>query len=266
MTLGTPDSEAQMYARDPRGLRAQVERRVKNMTQKGQILTVVTGSRLHGLNTPESDYDYSGVFINDLSDIVNPFEKPEDTRWIEGETKDDTSYELRKFVKETVNGNPNFIEILFSNQVTFSTPIGDRMRANADRFIDSQRIFEAFKGYSNNQLNKMELFTPDARTPKFAVAYMRSLFNGIELLRDGTITNPIPVEFSIGEGSDTLLARQILQRVKFTPFAQFDSVRDLCTSVFAQLQVELARVFYATPPRKADKAWLTTFVREAYGA
>lgn len=235
------------------------------MTQKGQILTVVTGSRLHGLSRPESDFDYRGVFINDLADIVNPFEKPEDTRWIEGETKDDTSYELRKFVKETVNGNPNFIEILFSNQVTLTTPIGDRMRANADRFIDSQRIFEAFKGYAGNQLNKMELFTPDARTPKFAVAYMRSLLNGIELLRDGTITNPVPEKFIInGEG---IPAWDILALVKFTPFQTFrEDVGDLCTRTFTQLQVELARVFYNSPRRQADKAWLTAFVREAYGA
>jgi predicted nucleotidyltransferase len=231
--------------------------------QKGQLLTVVTGSRLHGLSTPESDFDYRGVFINDLSDIVNPFEKPEDTRWIEGETKDDTSYELRKFVKEAVNGNPNFIEILFSNQVTFSTPIGNRMRANAGKFVDSQRIFEAFKGYAGNQLNKMNIFDPDARTPKFAVAYIRSLFNGIELLRDGTITNPVPPLFDIN--GKAYCPDRILKEVKFTPFEDFDTVRDLCTSTFATLQVELARVFYATPRRQADKKWLTQFVREAYG-
>ena len=233
------------------------------MTQNGQLLTVVTGSRLHGLSTPESDYDFRGVFVNRMSDIVNPFEKPEDTRWIEGESKDDTSYELRKFVKETVNGNPNFVEILFSNKVTFSTPIGDRMRANAMRFVDSQRIFEAFKGYAGNQLHKMELFTPDARTPKFAVAYMRSLLNGIELLRDGTITNPVPESFDIND--ESIPAREILALVKFTPFTEFDKVRDIAQRTFAQLQVELARVFYASPRRQADKAWLTEFVRECYG-
>ena len=234
------------------------------MAQKGQILTVVTGSRLHGLSTPESDFDYRGVFINDLSDIVNPFVKPEDTRWIEGETKDDTSYELRKFVKEAVNGNPNFIEILFSNQVVYQNDIGKWMLLNAHRFIDSQRIFEAFKGYAGNQLNKMELFTPDARTPKFAVAYMRSLLNGIELLRDGTITNPVPETFSIG--FERVPMKAILERVKFTPFTEFDKVRDIAQRTFTQLQVELARVFYATPRRQADRVWLTQFVREAYGA
>ena len=233
--------------------------------QEGQILTVVTGSRLHGLHTEASDFDYRGVFMNDVDDILNPFEKPEDTRWIEGETKDDTSYELRKFVKEAVNGNPNFIEILFSNQVVFEDEVGAGLRAIRGSFVDSERLFQAYKGYSNNQLNKMELFTPDARTPKFAVAYMRSLLNGIELLRDKTITNPVPEHFPLVSDGYDFAARRTLMKVKFTPFEQFDEVRELCTSAFTRLQLELAHVFYNTPRHVADRDRIIEFCRYFYG-
>lgn len=233
------------------------------MTQKGQILTVVTGSRLHGLNRPESDTDFRGIFMNDIRDILNPFAKPEDTRWIEGATTDDTSYELRKFVKEAVHGNPNFIEILFSEQVQFETAIGRALRMNRVKFIDSKRIFEAYKGYSNNQLNKMELFTPDARTPKFAVAYIRSLLNGIELLVDGRITNPVPRVFKLPDGSE-IAAHDILWTIKFTPFEEFNTVRQLCTDNFSRLQVALAQAFYGREPREADIEWITQFVQNAY--
>ena len=230
-----------------------------------QILTVVTGSRLHGLHQPNSDTDYRGVFMNTLEDILNPFVKPDDTCWIEGTCKDDTSYELRKFVKEAVHGNPNFIEILFSNIVVNETDEGKTLRANAWRFIDSKRIFEAFKGYSNNQLNKMELFTPDARTPKFAVAYIRSLLNGLELLVERTITNPVPQLFILPDGYH-LDAREILLKIKCTPYTEFDKVRNLCTNVFSRLQVALGEAFYQREPYCADIDWIVDFTTKVYKA
>lgn len=232
-----------------------------------QILTVVTGSRLHGLNSPQSDTDLRGVFMNDLADIVNPFEKPKDTRWIEGATADDTSYELRKFVKEAVAGNPNFIEILFSDRYIpeATTEMGLEMQRNAERFIDSKRIFEAFKGYAGNQYNKMNLFDPDVRTPKFAVAYIRSLLNGVELLRYGTITNPVPETFTLLDGEEITPRADLLQ-IKFTPWQEFSRVaQPIATRLFSRLQVELANVFYSQAPREADREWITGFVREAYG-
>ena len=96
------------------------------------ILTVIVGSQLHGLARPESDQDFRGVFINDLFALVNPFEKPEDKRFIVGQGKDDTSSELRKFVREVESGNPNSIEILYSNIVVDegTTDVGRAMQEN----------------------------------------------------------------------------------------------------------------------------------------
>lgn len=227
------------------------------------ILRVVVGSRLHGLSTPDSDFDYRGVFINDLKDIVNPFVKAEEKRFIEGKGKDDTASELRKFVREVVSGNPNSIEVLFSQQVDAATVVGQVMQRNAGRFIDTQNVFDAYKNYSANQLNKMNLFTPDVRTPKFAVAYIRSLMDGVELLRSGTITNPKPDSFTLSDGTE-IECRGILGRIKFTPFQEFESVRDEATKMFSVLQVELGKVFYGRKPVKADLPWIVKFVREAY--
>ena len=49
------------------------------------VLSVIVGSRLHGTATPESDYDYRGVFMNDIEDILSPFRSPKENSWIEGE-------------------------------------------------------------------------------------------------------------------------------------------------------------------------------------
>jgi len=230
------------------------------------ILTVIVGSQLHGLARPESDEDFRGVFLNDIADVVNPFEKPPDKRFIEGKGKDDTASELRKFVREVVEGNPNSIEVLFSNMVVEAgtTELGRAMQANRERFVDTANVFKAYKNYSSNQLNKMNLFDPDERTPKFAVAYIRSLLNGVELLRDGRITNPIPLYFTLNSGED-IEVRRILEAIKFTPYQSFGVWREEATRMFSLLQVELAEVFYAQRPRPADTEWITKFCREAYG-
>lgn len=230
------------------------------------ILTVVTGSRLHGLDQPGSDTDYRGVFINDIRDIVNPFERPEDKRFIEGKGKDDTASELRKFIKEVISGGPNAVEVLYSNIVIGegTTALGYEMQTNREKFVDEAEAFKAYRHYSETQLNKMNLFVPDYRTPKFAVAYIRSLLNGLELLRDGTITNPVPNLYTLSTGEE-IAARDVLLAIKLCPFAEFEKVRPMAMAMFAKLQVELAAIFYQKNPRPADRKWIVKFCREAYG-
>jgi predicted nucleotidyltransferase len=229
------------------------------------ILTVVVGSQLHGLARPESDMDIRGVFINDIRDIVNPFEKPEDKRFVVGGGKDDTASELRKFIIEVTKGGPNAVEILFSNMEIHSgtTDIGRIMQQERMRFINTQNVFNAYKNYAENQLNKMSVFAPDVRTPKFAVAYIRTLLNGIELLRDGIITNPIPENFALS-GGETLPAKRLLSTIKFCPFEEFASVREEATRAFARLQIELATVFYKHDQQVEDREWIVDFVASAY--
>lgn len=49
-----------------------------------QLTKVLVGSRLHGLDTPTSDYDYRGIHIQNLQDVLSPFKTLKNTTWIEG--------------------------------------------------------------------------------------------------------------------------------------------------------------------------------------
>lgn len=149
------------------------------------VLTkVLVGSRLHGLATPDSDYDYRGIHINPLKDILSPFKNPKATSWIEGEV-DNTSYELVDFCKHAVHGNVTILEVFFSNRIEKTTPLIEELRKNWRWFIDTERFVMASRGYAANQYNKMRLFEPDKRTPKFAVAYLRVLWQCAEFLETG---------------------------------------------------------------------------------
>lgn len=148
------------------------------------LTTVLTGSRLHGLSHEDSDYDWRGVHIHDLKDFLSPFKKLKNTTWIEGD-EDNTSYELADFCKLATKGNATILEVFFSDQVKETSESAQTMRDNWTKFIDTNNLVMASKGYASNQYNKMHLFDPSQRAPKFAVAYLRVLWQCTMFLRDG---------------------------------------------------------------------------------
>lgn len=151
---------------------------------------VVVGSRLHGLNNENSDFDYRGIFKDSLLEILSPYRKQSNTSWIEGK-EDDTSYELLSFLKMATSGNPTVLEVLWSNQVIETSDIIQELIENRHKLLDDNRIYLAHVGYSENQIKKMDLYNPHpVRTAKTIVAYVRSLRQGMELLKTGDF-NPV---------------------------------------------------------------------------
>ena len=153
------------------------------------ITKVVVGSRLHGLDNPKSDWDYRGIFIGDLIDIVSPFTHFKTTSWIEGD-EDNTTYELAEFCKMATKGNATHLEVFFSDQIIETSPIADEMRENWKKFMNTQMFVEASLGYARNNKNKFEDRNPvgvrgQYRRHKFAVAYCRVLWQCREFLKTG---------------------------------------------------------------------------------
>lgn len=155
-----------------------------------QVLTkVLVGSRLHGLHTETSDYDYRGIHIHPLVEVLSPFGKIKNTSWIEGD-EDNTSYELADFCKNATKGNATILEVFFSDQIIETTPIIDEMRANWTKFIDTHNFVNASRGYAHNQWNKFYNFedigvNQQHRTAKFAVAFLRVMWQCEQFLLTG---------------------------------------------------------------------------------
>jgi len=214
------------------------------------ILSVVVGSRLHGLHQDTSDTDIRGIFQEDIEELISPFRTPKTTHWTEGD-EDNTSYELRHFCKMAVQGNPTILEILWSNQVVHTTPAGTYLQMWRHDFLDSHNIYEAHKGYAHNQYKKMNLFEPDARTPKFAVAYLRSLRQGIDLLLTGDFSP------QVAEGD-----KEFLMEVKYS---WNPGLIPVLSRKFAELQVEFADVYAQNHDRlKPDIGIIEEFLLGEY--
>ncbi|KKK55536.1 hypothetical protein LCGC14_3073540 [marine sediment metagenome] len=79
------------------------------------ILKVLTGSRAYGLETPESDFDFHGVYVTPTSQLLAIGPKPKESIWKEGD-EDFQSWEIGRFLDLAVHCNPTVLE-------TFVAPV-----------------------------------------------------------------------------------------------------------------------------------------------
>lgn len=214
------------------------------------IHEVIIGSQLHWLAREWSDIDLRGIHMSPLKNMLSPFKKIKNTSWIEGDV-DNTSYELTEFCKLAAHWNPNIIEILYSNKVEATTELWKELVANRHKFLDSKRIYKAFKGYAKNQYNKMNLFEPDQRTPKFAVAFLRTMYQWEQLLRTWTFDVEMSGEF-----------KEYLLKVKYD-FENID-IWELARK-FEEMNMKMTNAFYREWQKfNPDLEWIENFILKAY--
>lgn len=128
------------------------------------ILTGYRGSHAHGTFVPSTDEN--SIDDIDLMSVVIPPKSyyfgldtfgSRDTKEIKDGPWDIVAYELRKFVRLLMKGNPNVIGMLWLKQEDYFPAKGPGelfLRANRDLF-NSQNIYHSFLGYSRAQFYKM---------------------------------------------------------------------------------------------------------------
>jgi uncharacterized protein len=159
------------------------------MTNEKVILRVLVGSRAHGLHTEDSDYDWRGVFVTPTSEILKLGGTMKQTSWIEGK-EDDTSWEIGKFLLLATKCNPTILEVFKAqtHPVRIQNALwGIELQGLFDAVWSSKYVRDAFVGYGLNQRKKF-LDNKDVRPQKYAVAYLRTLYQATELLETGNFS------------------------------------------------------------------------------
>lgn len=230
-----------------------------------KILTkVVVGSRLHGLDTPTSDWDYRGIHIHTLEEKLSPFRTLKNTTWIEGD-EDNTSYELANFCKDATKGNATILEVFFSDQITETTPLADEMRENWRKFIDTHHFINASRGYAHNQWNKFYNFEDKGvngqeRTAKFAVAFLRVMWQCEQFLLTG--------EFKCDVRDFDMYP--LLKKIKPMTRTEIQGCLSEVVEAMSQMDMRLAKAEGDASPEimamKPDLEWIEHFIYRAYMA
>jgi len=153
----------------------------KNMkrieVEKRTIFIGLAGSHGYGLNRPESDYDYRGVFIASKRYYLG-FDQIEqkDSGWDEegifpflNGNKDTVIYELRKIIQLLSGANPNILELLWLNEYTFLNVVGQHLINHKQLFL-SKKVKYTYAGYAFAQIKKIEthrkwLLNPPMKKP-----------------------------------------------------------------------------------------------------
>src|SRR6185295_2047113 len=116
--------------------------------------------------------------------------------WIEGNV-DETTYEISHFLHLATHCNASILEVFKAPVVYegYNTSLGYylELRSLFPYVWNPQGVFDAFCGYSKNQetkfLNDHKMTDAErSRKPKYACAYLRTLYNLEQLLATGDFT------------------------------------------------------------------------------
>lgn len=140
------------------------------MTERKIICKIKIGSYLYGTNRPDSDLDFSGVFLPSTQDLLGlqacPGEMGESVKISEGprNTKGDVDckfYSLQKFINLAAQGQPGQLELLFAPLEMYEhvdasetlTPTWQEMRNNYGWFLSKKSVLP-FIGFALAQAHK----------------------------------------------------------------------------------------------------------------
>lgn len=114
-----------------------------------KILCEITGgSRLYGLDTPESDIDTRGVFINTDPGKILGLNRGD---IVKKDGEDFLMFELCHFLRNLYRTNTQAIELLYAEGFSFTTPEFDKIRLNRSRLMNSSKLFASMNGYIHNE-------------------------------------------------------------------------------------------------------------------
>jgi len=183
----------------------------KQAAPAGTILLGYRGSVAHGTYAPlygpgiRDDVDLMGVMLGPLGSyfglqnfeqIEFMYEEPLGRVW------DCITYELRKYVRLLLGGNPNVLSLLWldCDKYLLMSRAGERLIDNRRLFVGAQQVRKAFVGYAYGQLKRMSHLAPDAGAGRRALFHqfgydtknashlIRLLRMGVEYLETGILT------------------------------------------------------------------------------
>lgn len=221
------------------------------------ILLVRSGSRAYGVEDSTSDYDTTGVCIEDLSkrlSIANaPFEQYHRTE------DDGVVYSLEKFCKLATKGNPNIVEVLFSPVLEY-TKEGNALLELRDAFW-SKKAGAAFLGYMQAQkerlqglrgqkdVNRKGLVEKYGYDTKYAYHIIRLGLIGREYLQSGYIQLPM-----------SEMHRRNLRAIRAGEWKLGEVIAEA-----EELERQLKMVIeFGAAPREPDISKIEGFIADAY--
>lgn len=167
------------------------------MTTKEQAISqacliTTTGSIAYGLNHANSDLDQMGVFIASTLDVAGLNWNTHKESWTNTSPEGDdlTMHEVGKYLRLCLGGNPTLIELLFMNDYTLLSPLGEDIVDSRGYIISESTLRKSYLGYAKSQFFRIQ--NDDPFKEKMARHTLRIARQGIELLTTGEFNVRVP--------------------------------------------------------------------------
>lgn len=115
------------------------------------IMERVAGSRSFNCHREDSDWDWAGVYVAPLRDLIglNP---PKSESW-KLETPNCQYHEVRRFAEMLAEGTPAALESAFCEKMMTTTPPWEKLRLIREKFVTRQAVVKYIR-YGEGQLKK----------------------------------------------------------------------------------------------------------------
>ena len=199
------------------------------MKPKSIILEGITGSKAYGLDTEKSDTDIKGVYLLPTAKVLEMgFDLQHTT--VDNVDPDWVYHETAKFMKLVVGGNPTVTELLYLDDYTIMTPIGQILIDNRDAFLSTKAVMNAYRGYAFSQAKKLNNRTEQGldgydsslknRFSKHTRHLWRLLEQAEQLLTTGTLSVKLTQKqreecFALGEKSASEVVDYFIEKDKY---------------------------------------------------
>ena len=153
----------------------------------------IVGSRAYGLDTPESDTDWLGVFVAPLRHVLSIRWNAHKETLVRHNPHDLCLHEVGKFCRLALAANPTILELLWLPEYETQDMVGRKLVGRRSAFL-SNRVRKTYGGYARQQVERLIArgdgsFGSDLRKrrEKHARHCFRLLIQGTDLLRYGEI-------------------------------------------------------------------------------
>ena len=161
------------------------------------LLEGVVGSVAYGLNTANSDVDYTGIYAEPTSALLGLHPPMRERATWKRDDPDVTFHEIGKAMSLMLSCNPTASEVLWLDHHVRKNPLGEELISLRAHFLSRKRVRDAFFGYATSQFHRLVdrgrfQGSLETRREKHARHTMRLLWQGYELYTTGNLPIRVP--------------------------------------------------------------------------
>lgn len=161
------------------------------MKQERKILyKVESGSKMYGTSTPESDTDYTSIFLPTSYDLLSlqncefidmSSKGAKEYRRNTNQDIDNQMHSISRYLHLVLHGNPNLTEMLFCKNPIIEDKRFTELKENYSKLL-SVNCYNSFTGFAISQKKKLEYKAKRFIQLEKAIEYLEKVYSKDELI------------------------------------------------------------------------------------